>query len=135
MPGHRRWVKLWVTECLEGSIRYQLQPDERSCWYDLIMFAAMGSPPGHICDRDSRPLPRSFIASRLNIPEALLETTLDQCIDEGRITEDEHGIHITHWDRYQSEYDRQKPYRDKGKEVPDDPDKYTKGKYSHLIQR
>ena len=134
MPPVRRWIKLWVTECLEGSIRYQLQPDERSVWYDLILFAALGSPPGNICDRDGRPFPRSFIASRLNITEALLGTTLDDCKTEGRITEDDAGIHIIHWDRYQSEYERQKPYRDANK-PPDDPDKYIKGKYGDMVQR
>lgn len=135
MPPQRRWIKLWVTECLEGSIRYQLRPDERSVWYDLILFAALGTPPGHICDRDQRPLPHSFVASRLNITEVLLESTLDDCKAEGRISEDEKGIHIVHWDRYQSEYDRQKPYRLKSAAQDTDPDKYVKGQYGHMVQR
>jgi hypothetical protein len=42
----------------------------------------------------------------------VLESTLLLCIDEGRISEDETGIHITNWTIYQSEYQRQKPYRD-----------------------
>ncbi len=132
MPGQRRWIKLWVSECLNGSIRYQLQPDERSVWYDLLLFSALGNPPGHICDRDSRPFPRSFIASRLNITEALLESTLDACKSEGRISEDENGLHVIHWEQYQSEYERQKPYRAKQKEL--DPDKYIKGKYGHMVE-
>lgn len=133
MPAIRRWVKLWVTECLEGSIRYQLEPSERSVWYDLILFAALGSPPGHICDRDQRSLPHQFIANRLNVTLELLEITLTKCLDEGRVTEDEQGIHITNWERYQSEYERQKPYR--GKQASTDPDRFIKGKYGHMVQR
>lgn len=134
MAGVRRWVKLWVTECLEGSIRYQLDPNERSVWYDLILFAALGTPAGHICDRDGRPFPHSFIANRLNVPIELFEGSLKHCIDEGRITEDESGIHITHWERYQSEYERQKPYR-KGGIKSEDPEKFIKGQYGHMVKR
>lgn len=135
MPGIRKWVKLWVTECLEGGIRYQLEPNERSVWYDLLLFAALRNPAGHICDRDGRPFPHQFIAGRLNISVDLLELTLKKCIKEGRITEDGGGIHITNWARYQSEYERQKPFREKKKQDEIDPDKYIKGKYGHMVQR
>lgn len=133
MPGIRRWVKLWVTECLEGSIRYQLDAAERGVWYDLILVSSLGGIPGSICDRDLRPFPHSFIAARLNIPLTLLEITLDKCIKEGRITEDGSGIHIANWERYQSEYQRQAKYRNK--EANNDPDKYIKGERGHMVQR
>lgn len=133
MPIKRKWVKLWVTECLEGSIRYQLQPDERSVWYDLIIFSALCDPPGKIADRDGRAFPRQFIASRLNITEGLLESTIDQCTHEGRLQENDGVLIITNWERYQSEYDRQKPYR-KG-EISSDPEKFKKQKYGTMIKR
>ena len=41
----------------------------------------------------------------------LKKIRLEIGIEEGRITEDESGIHITNWKLYQSEYDRQKSYR------------------------
>jgi len=88
---------------------------------------------GLIADRDERPYPHSYIAHELHIPVELLERTLDKCIKEGRITEDEHGIHITNWVAYQSEYERQKPYRQKAEEQ--DPDKFIKGRYGHMVQR
>jgi len=96
---------------LNGSVRYQLEPAERATWVDFLIFAALGPTPGIISDNDLRPYPHSFIANRFNIPLELFETTLEKCQAEGRITEDEHGIHITHWTEYQSEYERQKPYR------------------------
>lgn len=132
--GKRPWIKLHTQECLDGSIRYQLEPSERGVWYDLLIFAALCDPEnGNICDRDNRPYPHSFIANRLNIDLELLKSTLNKCLNEGRITEDDFGTHITNWKQYQSEYYRQKPYRDKKKK--DDPNKYIKGKYGHMVQR
>jgi len=116
--GRRPWIKLYPIDCLQGSIRYQLESDERGVWYDLLNFAAICAIPGIISDKDNRPYPHTFIANRLNIDVDLLERTLTKCIDEGRIDENDNGIHITNWKDYQSEYARQKPYREvkRGKE-------------------
>ena len=115
----RNWIKVFPVECIDGSIRYQLEPDERGVWYDLINFSALCNNRGTISDRDSRPYPHTFVANRLNISLELLERTLKKCFEEGRLTENETGIHITNWKYYQSEYDRikkyQKTYRDKDK--------------------
>jgi len=126
----RPWIKLYPIDCLDGSIRYQLEPAERSVWYDLLNFSAICAEPGIIADKDGRPYPRSFIANRLNIDVELLDTALAKCIDEGRIMEINGGvIVIVNWSSYQSEYQRQKPYRDKKNEdvesIPDFIDKKT----------
>lgn len=176
-PTRRRWIKLYPIECLDGSIRYQLEPDERGAWYDLLNFAAVCSNTGVIADRSCRAFPHSFIANRLNISGELLERTLKKCIEEGRLTEDGAGIQIVNWAIYQSEYDRQKPFRELksstsdlieelaaklghrptlkefeavlkdrfsapetqrilniARKQLDDPDKYKRGKYGHLVQ-
>lgn len=109
----RTWIKLYPIDCLDGSIRYQLEADERGVWYDLLNFAAICNKPGSIADKDERAYPLSFIANRLNITLDLLEKTVKKCKDEGRIKVDAKGIHIVHWKAYQSEYNRQKPSRDK----------------------
>ena len=111
----RAWIKLHINGMMNGSVRYQLEPEERATWVDLLCFAGLGVVPGIISDSDLRPYPRSFIANRLNISLDLLEGTLSKCIDEGRISEDDNGIHISNWASYQSEYQRQKPSRDKNK--------------------
>lgn len=133
--GRRPWIKLYPIDCLQGSIRYQLEPDERGVWYDLLNFAAICIVPGIISDKDNRPYPHSFIANRLNINVELLEKTLAKCEEEGRINEDDNGIHITNWKDYQSEYERQKPYRETKKQKEQDSDKYIKGKYGRIIKR
>ncbi len=111
----RRWIKLYPTESLQGSIRYQLSSAERGVWYDLMCFSSLCSNTGDICDRDGQPFPMSYIANRLNVKLPLLAATVAKCIAEGRLTEDDSGLHITNWVRYQSEYDRQKPFREKSK--------------------
>ena len=131
----RTWIKLYPIDCLEGSIRYQLEADERGVWYDLLNLAAICATPGNVSDKDNRPYPHTFIANRLNIPLELLERTIDKCQTEGRISENDTGIHITNWAAYQSEYERQKPYREKKKQEEIDPDKYVKGKFGKVVKR
>lgn len=109
----RAWVKLHINGMLNGSVRYQLAPEERATWIDLLCFAGLGTDPGVISDNDQRPYPHSFLANRFNIPLELLETTLKKCIEEGRIAENGDGIRIVNWADYQSEYQRQKVSREK----------------------
>lgn len=133
----RTWIKLFVKGWLHGSIRWQLEPEERGTWADLISMAGECNRGGLISDNDGRPLPRSFIANQLNIPQDLLDRTIAKCQREGRIkigpVEDEEAvIIIANWDAYQSEYSRQKKYR-KPEEI--NPDKYKKGKYGGNVHR
>ena len=110
----RTWVKLFITGWLHGSIRWQLEADERSVWADIICMAGECGQGGLIADNDGRPLPWSFIANRLNIPEELLERTIAKCKHEGRLEDrDDETLKITNWSAYQSEYERQKPHRKK----------------------
>lgn len=113
MPrGQRRtWIKLYCYERLHGSVPAQLEPEERSVWDELMCLAGLCGLEGLIADHDSRPFTHSYIAHELHISEALLEATLAKCKEEGRVQEDEHGLHIVNWKVYQSEYERQKPYR------------------------
>lgn len=111
----RPWIKMYPVDCLMGSINYQLDLAERCIWYELIYFSAICATPGVIADKDGRPFPHQFIANRLNAPLDVFERTVQKCVDEGRIVENDTGIHITNWAAYQSEYERQKPYRDKKK--------------------
>lgn len=131
--GKMTWVKIHVAGWLHGSIRWQLEPDERGVWADLIVLAGQCLAGGKICDNDGRAFPRDFIANQLNIPQTLLDRTIAKCIHEGRLEERDDMIVLTHWTAYQSEYERQKSYREKTES--DDPDKYIKGKYGDMVRR
>jgi len=67
--------------------------------------------PGVIADSDMKPIPHQFVAHQLNIPLELLENTLQKCQAEGRISENDTGLHVVHWEVYQSEYQRQEKAR------------------------
>lgn len=138
MPEHRgatrrAWVKLWVTGWLHGSIRYQLTPDERGVWADLLAWAGECEQGGAIMDNSEKPFPMEYMANHLNIPLELLTRTLDKSKEEGRIKIENGIIFITSWKTYQSEYERQKAYRIKDKDQ--NPDKFTQGRYGHMVQR
>ena len=107
------WVKLYITGWLHGSIRYQLEPDERGVWADLIAMAGQCLSSGRICDNDGQPYPKQYIANQLNVPIELLERTITKCEKEGRVQDIDGVIAITHWETYQSEYERQRKYRKK----------------------
>ncbi|MFQ5997097.1 MAG: phage replisome organizer N-terminal domain-containing protein [Dehalococcoidales bacterium] len=111
-----RWVKLWVNESLQGTIRFDLEPDERGVWYDLLVLAGQCQLDGIIAAGLGRPYPPNWLAGTLNISLELLERTLRKCEQSGKIEVDSYGIHILNWSKYQSEYDRQRPYRQKKKE-------------------
>jgi len=129
----RKWVKIWVDESLTGTVRFDLTPAERSIWYDLIILAGACRVPGQISSNETTPFPHDYIANLLQVPLDLLQTTLKKLADTGRISENENGIHITNWLKYQSEYDRQKKYR--GRKETQDKDKYLKGKYQDHVKR
>jgi len=127
----RTWIKLHCDGVIHGSITYQLSEAEQAVWMKLLAFAGIINRDGQISDNDARPFPREFIAHEIHTTKEHLDSTLLKCIDEGRITEDGHGIHITNWKVYQSEYNRQKPYRERKKE---NAEKYKGQRHSELIK-
>jgi len=129
----RTWVKMYVNECLEGTIRFDFTPAERGVWYDLILLAGRCRTAGTISANENTPYPHSYIAGLLNINQDLLEQVLEKCKQSDRVTEDGSGIHLVNWAHYQSEYQRQKPYRQK--KQGENPDKYIQGKYGHMVHR
>ena len=131
----RRWVKLWVTESLTGTIRFDFTSEERGVWYDLLLLAGNCRQEGLIAAGSGTPYPKQWIAGTLNIPLELLNATIEKCIETERIAENGDGLKIINWEKYQSEYDRQKPYRQAKKKCSDDPDKYTEGKYGHNVEK
>ncbi|MBU2177670.1 MAG: DnaD domain protein, partial [Gammaproteobacteria bacterium] len=81
-------------------------------WADLMALSGECGQNGAISDNDGAPLPRKFIANQFNITQTLLDRVIAKCKHEGRIIENEdESISLANWAHYQSEYDRQKPYR------------------------
>lgn len=111
----RRWIKLYVTGWLHGSIRWQFTSEERGVWADLLALSGELQQAGKLCDNDGRALPLDFIASQLNIKQSLLDRVITRCKEEGRISEEDGILILTNYETYQSEYERQKPYRERAR--------------------
>lgn len=124
-PGSMKYVKLFVREWLYGTIRFDFEPEERGVFADLLAMAAVMRTKGLISAGKGMPFPRRWIAGTLNISEDLLDRVIEKGKEVDRISEDGDGILIVNWKVYQSEYDRQKFYRDKKKagavSAPDGP--------------
>lgn len=133
--GPRKWVKLYCYETLHGSVSYQLSETEQAVWMKLLCFAGLCGNEGLIADHDLRPFPHAFIMHEIHTKEDVFKSTLVKCKEEGRIREDGQGIHITNWAKYQSEYDRQKPYREKQKALQEpDPEKFNQGRLQVVVK-
>ena len=130
----RRWIKLHVTGWLHGSIRWQLDPAERGVFADLLALAGECAQEGKICDNDGRSYPLPFMANQLNIELELLERTLEKCRQEGRIQDNGSGVlEVKNFSTYQSEYERQKAYRETGGEAVEDEGKMAKDKKPEFV--
>jgi len=134
MPRPKRpWIKIY-TNILNSSLNYELSLAEQAIFIKLICLAAEYSDDGSIVDGEGQTIPHGFLAHRINADIDIFEVALKKCIATNRISENSTGLHIVKWKEYQSEYLRQKPYRDK-KRTDDDPEKYIKGKYGHMVRR
>ena len=132
----RTWVRIDCHGILHGSNNYIFTLEEQAVFIKLICMAAQyGITPGIISDNDGKPLPKEFMAYELHCSIAVLDNVIKVGAEYQSIKENSHGLEIINFNKYQfTEYDRQKPYR-QAKKQSDDPDKFTKGKYGHMVQQ
>ena len=112
--GLRRiYRKSWCFDNLFGSLRHELNVGQRGMWNDLLDMAKLSRVrPGLISPAEGVGYSHQWLSDFLNIPFEFFEETLELLEKTGRISENHNGIEIINWWKYQSEYDRQKPYRD-----------------------
>ena len=110
----RTWIRIHTKEWLEDEVR-QDSPDIRSVWIDLLVLAGRGYygwSSGEIKLNGGVGLRNDQIAEILHIKKSLWLRAKAHFLLKGRITIDTKGaIALRDWCKYQSEYDRQKPYR------------------------
>ena len=116
-------MKLWVTEWLDGTTRYQMSGAQRAFWIDLLAMAGRSRCPGVICagqdGNDFVGYPLSKFAALDTAGEIDVLTTFALFERTGKITVEVtaespaklYKVTVLNWDKYQSEYSRQKRYR------------------------
>lgn len=112
-PSRRSWIKLWVSEWLDGTVRWQLTQQQRSIWTDLLALAGHSRYPGIITPGTDGngfvAYPMGHLAGVFRCTEAEAEETLRLLESQGRIEKDKVGvIRIINWDKYQSEYQQKR---------------------------
>ena len=124
----RSWIKLY-TDILRSSTLIELNPTERWIWVGLLAAAGDSAYDGVICFTESIGYTDEQMAEMLKVSmEAWLGAKIKLASDEvDKITVDgKNIIVINKWHLYQSEYQRQKPYREAKKLLP----KVTNKSYS-----
>ena len=114
----RNWIKLYVDQCLRGSMMTELDPAERFVWFGFLLLAGDSSFEGRICITETVGYTDEQLASMLKVDVQLLRTAKRKMVKFEKIAVHEGNvIEILNWKKYQSEYDRQRPYRGKGSKV------------------
>ena len=109
----RTWIKVYCEKWLSGTIREE-RPDVRSVWIDLLALAGNGlyGDIGEIKLANGVGLTDTQIAEILHITKSLWKKSKKRFLESQRIGITPKGaIRIINWSKYQSEYERQKPYR------------------------
>jgi hypothetical protein len=116
MPS-RSWIKVYVNEWMNGTMRFQMTTEQRALWVDLLVLAGESRYPnlGVIAPGETNgkldAYPLSWIAGRCLVTEAFLKDTLVVLEQQDRIRNADGVIYIKNWAKYQSEYVRQLPSR------------------------
>ena len=112
--GKRTWIKVYCDNWIGGSLRDETS-DVRGCWIDLLALVGCSqySDTGELKLRDGFGYTDEQIAGILRIDLELWLKAKARFIKTDRIiTSKNNEIGIKNWIKYQSEYKRQKKYRD-----------------------
>lgn len=138
MPRGKRpiaWMKLHGS-FLDSSINYEMTLDQQCVFVKLCLYSLRcGQEPGTIADNDGNAIPLWYVANSIHAPVEVVEETIAIAKNTNRVNYNGAGIiEITNWKHYQSEYERQKPYREAKKDTSD-PDRFKDQKYGHVVRK
>ena len=116
-------MKLWVNEFLDGTTRLDMTGAQRAFWCDLLCLGGRSRIPGVICSGETNGKILGFPIIKLKalaLEEIDVEQTLRLFVETGKVetsystagTVKLVTIKICKWEKYQSEYHRQKKYRE-----------------------
>lgn len=108
----RNWIKLYVDQCLRGTMMDELSNEERWSWIGFLLLAGDSPFEGKISLTENMGYTDQQIASLIKTPISTLKKAKEKMIKFEKIKVfDNNIIQIVNWKRYQSDYKRQKPHR------------------------
>jgi len=108
----RNWIKLYVDQCLRGSMMTELDEPERYVWFGFLLLAGDCAHEGRICATENSGYTDIQLADLLKTNPELIKKAKRKFLKYSKIEIEANGIIlITKWHLYQSEYFRQKSYR------------------------
>lgn len=111
----RTWVKIYCDSWLSGTLREET-PALRGVWADLLALAGSGKygDTGQISLQNDVGLSDLQFQKVLNLSKKGWQKAKNRLIFTERIAINaQNVVTILNWKKYQSEYERQKPYRNK----------------------
>ena len=110
----RTWIKLYVDQTLRGTCFEELEPDERFVWFGFLLLSGDNLIEGKISVTDKVGYTVEQLAGLLDCKVELIERSIKKFVKYGKVKVDKNNvIKICKWEKYQSEYQRQKKYREK----------------------
>ena len=109
-----KWIRLWPDYIINGTTFDELDAEVRGVWFSFLALAGYSPFPGEICIAKSLPYTREQMAAIIKIDIGILNRAIDRmsCEEVRKIKVNETGtISILNWNKYQTEYERQKPFR------------------------
>lgn len=107
----KQWITLDVNGLLNGSIRAELNPAERSIFIDLIALASETDDSqtfrnkvnrlGYIEFSKGKPKSIEWIASRIQVDLELLQATIQKLIEQDRIRYIDNTYVVVNYEKYQ----------------------------------
>jgi len=136
------WFKVYPEDWLANGLAVFLSLAESGVFLRLQCAAANSPNRGTIQMAPGTPYPPETLARKLRVKRNILTKTLNKLERIGRVTQDGEGIHITNWLEDQPTVQPPLPGLGNHAKVPkkrhepdQDPDKFVKGKYGHMVKR
>lgn len=127
MSSSRTWIKIYCDNWLSGTLREET-PELRGIWADLLSLAGSGKygDTGYISLQNEVGLSDLQFQKILNLSRNKWQKAKTRLLFTERIAvNSQNVIIIINWNKYQSEYERQKPYRNRKLHSIVTPQSYT----------
>lgn len=85
-----KWIKWYPIDWIHSTCRQDLEPAERAAWHDFVCLASLREPLGKF-----RFTNLAGLSSILRIPESVLKSAIEKCLNSKRIRIKESSVETT----------------------------------------